>query len=385
MKREDDIFRKLKNEKPLVKTVGDAPARRTPPASTEPPAKAAPPTRRRIGSVPSADEQSAEPAAKRRTIPEEQPAPARRRPPQETPAEAPKRRRIISAEPAEQPAQPAPPRREPPKEAPPRRMNISTIEADSALAAKVGGNSRDFSRPEKVAVDTAERKPLTYRHEEKYYISYADYIVLRQQLRAVMHPDPHADENGEYYIRSLYLDDMYNTAVAEKSAGVQFRHKYRIRIYNFSKTKIRFEKKIKNGQYIAKESFDMTYDEYQAFLRGDIEFLLHKESPLAKEIYLSVRQARLRPIVVVDYEREPFVMDYESIRITFDKNLRSGNPSWDLFHKDLPRTSMLPPGIVVLEVKYNRALPDYLARLINGISAMQTSAISKYIICRQYD
>ena len=129
----------------------------------------------------------------------------------------------------------------------------------------------------------------------------------------------------------------------------------------------------------------MTYDEYLAFIRGDMEFLLHKEAPLAKEIYLQVRQNRLKPAVVVDYEREPFIMDYETIRITFDKNLRSGKASWDIFDEALPRTPMLEKGIVVLEVKYNKALPDYLARVINGISAMQTSAISKYILCRQYD
>lgn len=344
MKREDDIFRKLKNEKPLVKTAADVPPRRTAPAVNTPDGQEAPPARRRIGSVPSESE-----------------------PPRAQ---------------AEAPPAPIP---EPPAERPRRRMTVPTLEPSSALTDKVGGNSRDYAKPAPVAKDTAERKPLTYRHEEKYYISYADYIVLRQQLRALMHPDPHADENGEYYIRSLYLDDIYNTAVSEKAAGIQHRHKYRIRIYNFSKTKIRFEKKIKNGAYIAKESFDMTYDEYLAFIRGDMEFLLHKEAPLAKEIYLQVRQNRLKPAVVVDYEREPFIMDYETIRITFDKNLRSSKASWDIFDEALPRTPMLEKGIVVLEVKYNKALPDYLARVINGISAMQTSAISKYILCRQYD
>lgn len=354
MKREDDIFRKLKNEKPLVKTVGQVPRKQVDPERSVS-------ARRRIGVQPDAPQQSAA-------------EPIRRESPQERPTV---RRRISPVPQEPQNSATAPSRKE--------RMNIPHLDHVQALTSKVGGDPRSFSRPTEIMRDTAERAPLTYRHEEKFYISYSDYIILRQQLRAVLHPDPHADENGEYYIRSLYLDDIYDTAVTEKNAGIQFRHKYRIRIYDFSKNKIRFEKKIKSGAYIAKIGFDMSYDEYQAFLRGDIEFLLHKESPLAKEVYLQVRQNRLKPVVVVDYEREPFIMDYETIRITFDKNLRSGTPSWDIFDENLPRTPMLEKGIVVLEVKYNRALPDYLARLVNGISAIQTSAVSKYIICRQYD
>lgn len=349
MKKEDEIFRKLKNEKPLVKTAADAP-----------PAGRA----RRIGV---SEEQAARPQ-RRAAEPAERP-----RQSEQTEPAAP-RRRIAPQEPrpiAERPVR--------------RQISVPALDGDAVLTDKIGGDPRTFEKPHKVTKPAAEPGPLTYRHEKKYFISYGDYIILRQQLKALMHTDEHADANGQYYIRSLYLDDIYNTAVSEKMSGVQYRHKYRIRIYDFKKTFIRFEKKIKTGPFIAKDSFPMTYDEYLAFVRGDIEFLLHKPEPLAKEVYLAVRQSRLKPAVVVDYEREPFVMDYETIRITFDKNLRSGDPSWDIFDKSLPRTSMYDKGIVVMEVKYNRALPDYIARLINGISGMQASAISKYIICRQYD
>ncbi|MBR4080137.1 MAG: VTC domain-containing protein [Christensenellaceae bacterium] len=349
MKKEDEIFRKLKNEKPLIKTAAD-----------EKPV-------RRIGGVP---QEPAEPkpqaeVPRRRTAPAEADAPKRRTAPTEA------RRPIAAAEPAQRPAR--------------RQIAVPALDAEKVLTDKIGDDPRTFEKPHQITKPAGERKPLTYRHEKKYYISYGDYLILRQQLKALMHVDEHADQSGQYYIRSLYLDDIYNTAVAEKMSGVQFRHKYRIRIYDFKKTFIRFEKKIKNGPFIAKDSFPMTYDEYLAFVRGDIEFLLHKPEPLAKEVYLAVRQTGLKPVVVVDYEREPFVMNYETIRITFDKNLRSGDPTWDIFDKSLPRASMYDKGIVVMEVKYNKALPDYIANLINGISGLQGSAISKYIICRQYD
>lgn len=374
MKREEKIFQKLKNEKPLIKTAESVPLRRIHAAPREP-RQAENPARRRIAPVQTELAKQPEYTAHRRITPVE-PEPDHHEP---------QRRRIAVAEPAAKPE--APVKNSVPEQPQPRRvrLNVPPIQCEQQLTDKIGGNPINFALPSKVKKDTAERKELPFRHEEKYYISYGDYLVLRQQLRALLHHDPHADENGEYYIRSLYLDDIYNTAVAEKNAGVQFRHKYRIRIYNFSKNVIRFEKKIKNGKFISKDSFGMSYDEYLAFIRGDIEFLLHKEAPLAKEVYLSMRQNRLRPVVVVDYEREPFVMDYETIRITFDKNLRTGEASWDIFDESLPRTPLLEKGIVVLEVKYNRALPDYLANVINSISGLQESAISKYILCRQYD
>lgn len=34
-----------------------------------------------------------------------------------------------------------------------------------------------------------------YRHENKYHITYAQYLSLRQRLRTVMKPDPHTRQD----------------------------------------------------------------------------------------------------------------------------------------------------------------------------------------------
>lgn len=46
---------------------------------------------------------------------------------------------------------------------------------------------------------------MDLRHEWKHEISRADMLTVRQRLRAVMQPDPHA-KGGVYTIRSLYFD-----------------------------------------------------------------------------------------------------------------------------------------------------------------------------------
>ena len=67
-----------------------------------------------------------------------------------------------------------------------------------------------------------------YRHEWKHIISPADLLTIRQRMRAVAKPDPHA-KDGRYMIRSLYFDDMHDRALREKCDGVNMREKFRIR------------------------------------------------------------------------------------------------------------------------------------------------------------
>ena len=85
---------------------------------------------------------------------------------------------------------------------------------------------------------------MDYRHEWKHEINHSDLLVLRQRLRCVMKPDPHAID-GKYLIRSLYFDDASDTALREKLDGINIREKYRIRYYNGNTDVIHLERKSK--------------------------------------------------------------------------------------------------------------------------------------------
>ena len=94
---------------------------------------------------------------------------------------------------------------------------------------------------------------MEYRHEIKYLISLGEAEFLATRLRLTLSQDPHAVKNGgTYFIRSLYFDTPFEKAVGEKADGVEFRDKYRIRIYDMSDKVIKFERKHKNGQFIGK-------------------------------------------------------------------------------------------------------------------------------------
>lgn len=79
---------------------------------------------------------------------------------------------------------------------------------------------------------------IDYRHEWKHEINYMDLLCIRQRLRAVMTPDPHAVD-GQYVIRSLYFDTPDDKALREKQDGISRREKFRIRYYNGDTSMIR--------------------------------------------------------------------------------------------------------------------------------------------------
>lgn len=227
-------------------------------------------------------------------------------------------------------------------------------------------------------------KKRKFRHELKYYLSYMDYHLLATRLRMTMPKDSHAGEDGEYFIRSLYFDDPIDSSLREKLDGVDCRDKYRVRIYNMSSDVIKLERKRKESGYIYKESLDISLDEFNAIINGELSFLLYREERFAKSLYAAFHTLHLKPKVIVDYWREPYTFPYEDVRITFDKHIRTAYRSADIFNPDLVTYPALEHDDVVLEVKFNKALPSYIRELIQT-SAPLRSAVSKYCACRKYE
>ena len=218
-----------------------------------------------------------------------------------------------------------------------------------------------------------------YRNEWKYLIDTAQKELVCRRLGEVLHLDDNA-KNGGYMIRSLYFDDYFQTAYEEKDAGVLRRKKYRIRIYNCSDASIKLERKKKFGSYIFKESAKLTREEVYKILDGDYEFLLHSEQPLCREFFYECVSNLMRPRTIVDYDREPYVLDAGTVRITFDMDVRAAIGSYDIFDPTLPTLPVLQPGKCVMEVKYTEFLPR-IVRDILPDRASEFTAVSKYVLC----
>ena len=228
-----------------------------------------------------------------------------------------------------------------------------------------------------------KEKPLPLRHEQKYYISQGDAYYLQTLLRHTMELDTFHPE-GYYHIRSLYFDDCFNSAMSDKLDGVMHRHKYRIRIYNYSDKTIRLERKSKKGDYISKLSCGISRDLAEQLIAGDPYGLEKMDHPLLQDVYRMMTTYLLKPAVIVDYVRTAFIHPCEETRVTFDSQLRSGYMNYNMFDPTVPTFPCLDQDQVILEVKYNRRFPEYIVPLVSSIPT-QRSAISKYTLCRRFE
>ena len=220
-----------------------------------------------------------------------------------------------------------------------------------------------------------------YRHEIKYRINKGTYHILRQRFAAVAEHDANT-KDGLYRVTSLYFDDIYRSAYNDKVNGVLNRKKYRVRLYDLDEKFIRLEEKVKNNNVGYKKTSRLTAEEYGRLLSGDRAFLSEERftDSAGGDFFVSDSAAFLRPAVIVDYIREPFICRAGNVRLTFDMKVSACVNGCDILDKNNIYETVMPDSEVILEVKFDEFLPIYIDQLISGISSQQES-VSKYVMC----
>jgi len=223
---------------------------------------------------------------------------------------------------------------------------------------------------------------MDYRHEWKHEINYADLLAMRSRLHAVMEVDPHA-QNGRYFVRSLYFDNLRDKALREKIDGVNRREKFRIRYYNGDTSFIQLEKKSKQSGVGTKFGAVLTAQEAQSIVEGNVAWMRDAcARPLVQEFYCKMLYQGLRPKTIVDYTREPFLYAPGNVRVTLDYDIRTGLSCTDFLDLDCPT---IPAGDapILLEVKWDAFLPDIIRDAVQ-MPSRRAGAFSKYAQCRIY-
>lgn len=223
---------------------------------------------------------------------------------------------------------------------------------------------------------------MNLRHELKHSINRGEDLILASRLRKLFPHDRNADANGAYRVSSLYFDTPTDKALRQKTDGVSHREKFRLRHYNGDLSYIRLEKKYKINGLCGKRGVTVTADQVAKLLEGDINFLLESGEPLLQELYSKMKGQLLQPKTVVTYDREAFFYEPGNVRITLDRNLRTGLSTRGFLNPQLPHAPV-SDGITVLEVKYDEFLPE-IVKLAVRINR-QPSAYSKYAACRKFD
>lgn len=222
---------------------------------------------------------------------------------------------------------------------------------------------------------------INYRHELKYLISYQEMAIIKERLEKVMYLDKNVID-GKYLISSLYFDDYEDSCYYDVAAGVDLRKKYRLRLYNHDSSEVSLESKSKKNNMILKSSVRLNKCEASQLVIG--KYLRNQnDNKLKKELTYQMMANGYHPVVIVEYERIPYVYEHGNVRITFDINVKSSSDISRFMDNYQRLRPVLERNTLILEVKYDGYLPSIIYDCIN-IGSLQQLSISKYVLCRRY-
>lgn len=219
------------------------------------------------------------------------------------------------------------------------------------------------------------------RHELKYFINRPDAEVLAVRLRSLMETDANCGPDGAYKVRSLYFDDMGDSALKDNLAGTDNRVKYRLRAYNDEYSVIKLERKAKLMGLTGKRTSLIPRPIAERIVRGDIDALLGSDDALQTDFYLACRTRLLAPKAIIDYRRTAFLAPAGDTRITIDAEIRTAPAGLDMFDAGLATVPALDPRISVLEVKYDGFIPEHILRALQ-LPGRSRQASSKFVMGR---
>ncbi len=237
---------------------------------------------------------------------------------------------------------------------------------------------------------TTVKKELYGRYELKYFLPPTRIEELLRWAGTYITPDKHASlDNGlpRYCIQSVYFDTRDLGLYFEKIDGLRNRRKFRVRSYckPAGETKIFLEIKYRFNTQVMKDRAGLRLDDAQKMLK-DSRHLTYLDAPLAtrkpaERFCHYFTHWELRPVVTVMYDRVPFVGRADSqVRLTVDTNMRV------IDHRNedrlfVPRREQpVPLPGAILELKFDRLIPEWMRRLLRRFDIRQQS-ISKYAYC----
>lgn len=223
-----------------------------------------------------------------------------------------------------------------------------------------------------------------FRHEYKYLCDPHMLAVERARLFSLLKPDPHTGKDGKYLIRSVYFDDMWNSSFYENENGEDMRAKYRLRIYNCSDDYICLERKAKLRGMTHKDAARVDRGTADKLISGVIPAPLQEHSPMLRRMLADMKLRLLRPAVIVQYVRTPFILEAGNVRVTLDEQISSSQSVKRFFDPDIPQRQVLPDGNGILEVKWDNFLPDWLGRSLE-LEGLHWTTFSKYYYCRIFN
>lgn len=211
------------------------------------------------------------------------------------------------------------------------------------------------------------------RIEKKYLLDEEKYEQLLQRMEPYMQ----LDEYGLHTICNIYYDTDRFDLIRASIEKPPYKEKLRLRSYGIpnadSKVFLEIKKKCKGVVY--KRRISMTLEEAKAYLEEGKP--LSSDGQIEREIDYFIRFYKPKPKMYIAYDREAYFGKQDaSIRMTFDKNIRSREEDLFLEQGDAGKL-LLERGQRLLEIKVGGAFPLWMARTLSELEIYPVS-FSKY-------
>lgn len=240
-------------------------------------------------------------------------------------------------------------------------LNIFRFVSGTAVTLRVNGGAG------------MENKNVFQRIEKKYLLTPQAGRRLIQKLNEYMVQDIY----GLHTITSVYFDTEDFALIRNSVQKPLFKEKLRLRWYGVPtpKDNLFLELKRKYNGVVYKRRIAVEYAQAERILKCDATPL--KQGQIAQEMDWFVRRYRPTPKLLLAYEREAMAgRDDESLRITFDYNIRWRRDDWDL-SKGSYGTPLLKQDAVLMEIKAFGSLPIWLTSML-AEERIYPSSFSKY-------
>ena len=189
------------------------------------------------------------------------------------------------------------------------------------------------------------------RYESKYLMTLSQQQTVLAAMRPYMEPDVYSHSS----IRNLYLDTPDFRLIRRSLERPVYKEKLRIRSYGRA------------------ENTDMIFVELKKKYRS----VVYKRQIGTELAYAADFYQTLRPAVFLSYERDAFHgTEDEDLRVTFDTEIRYRQDGLSLY-SDTWGIPILPPGLVLMELKVSGGLPLWMAHVLSCQGIFKTS-FSKY-------
>mgnify|MGYP006183719971 FL=1 len=229
------------------------------------------------------------------------------------------------------------------------------------------------------------------RYEFKYLLRHKVSEEIKHQVNHFMEIDQFAKlkSNKEYFIRSIYFEDDFNSNFDEKVNGFKIRKKFRIRYYgkDQNNSPLYLEAKGRNLERTYKRRIKIDETDIELIKKKDFLYKLVRKYPsshIINEFVFESYRKKLKPKVVIDYNRSPYVNKYGLyFRLTFDQNISCIKLNDNFGNLNKNHSVLCEAGYTILEVKFDRSIPAWFHRIIQSYD-LRRQSISKFVLGMTY-